>query len=182
MSLRFYIGGELFTEAEVRQRVLEGESLEKLGFKVYNPIANDEINKKDSVPTNEDIFLQDMSKILTSDVVTAPIDNEDPGLMMELGMVLSGNLFMEALDKMTPELDAEALAIIQKHNPFKKIRVDAILSDIRRETAGDYVGMGVPKGYNQFVIGGLKVLGNGEFYSSFASLEEYWRETNGKHI
>jgi len=169
---KVYIGGELFTEAEVNQRVAEGEELKYLGYMVYNPIANDEINDKSGNPTNEEIFMQDMSEILSSDVVTAPIDNEDPGLMMELGMVLSGNLFMEAYKQMEKELDEEALKIVRKYNPFKEIEINVIASDIRKPTAGDYSGIEVPKGYNQFVIGGLKTLGNSVFYNKFSELVE----------
>jgi nucleoside 2-deoxyribosyltransferase len=172
MKKKIYVGGELFSEADVTQRLKEGNKLIELGYPIYNPIANDDINDKSGNPTSEEIFLQDMSEVLSSDIITAPIDNEDPGLMMELGMALSGNLFMRALDKMKEELSPEALAIVDEHNPFKDIEVHAVVSDIRTATAGEYNDYLIPKGYNQFVIGGLKVLGNGGFHRSFKDLEK----------
>lgn len=172
MKEKIYVGGELFTEADITQRLKEGDMLLELGYPIYNPIANDDINDKSGNPTAEEIFLQDMVEILSSDIVTAPIDNEDAGLMMELGMVLSGNLFMRALKEMEGKLSKEALTIIEEHNPFKEIEIHTIISDIRTDTAGEYDGMFIPKGYNQFVIGGLKVLGNGEFYKGFKSLRK----------
>lgn len=172
MKKKVYVGGELFTEADITQRLKEGSELIELGHPIYNPIANDEINDKSDNPTAEEIFLQDMAEVLSSDIVTAPIDNEDPGLMMELGMALSGNLFMRALEKMKDELSEEALAIVEEHNPFKEIEIFAVTSDIRTDTAGEYDGYLVPKGYNQFVIGGLKVLGNGKFYKGFKDLRK----------
>lgn len=172
MKKKIYVGGELFTEADVTQRLKEGDMLIELGHPIYNPIANDEINDKSGNPTAEEIFLQDMAEVLSSDIITAPIDNEDPGLMMELGMALSGNLFMRALEKMKEELSEEALAIVEEHNPFKEIEVFTVTSDIRTDTAGEYDSILIPKGYNQFVIGGLKVLGNGKFYKSFKEIQQ----------
>jgi len=169
---KVYIGGPLFTEAEVSQRLKEGTQLEELGYDVYNPIANDDINDKNDNPTARDIFTQDVSEILTSDIVTAPIDNEDPGLMMELGLVLGGNLFMRAFEYMKKELDDESIRVIEKYTPFRSIEILSIASDIRKETAGNYEGVRVPKGYNQFVIGGLDCMCRGRVYDSFAKIKD----------
>lgn len=179
MNKKVYIGGELFTEADVIQRLREGKDAKDLGYRVYNPIANDEINDKSDNPTSEDIFMQDTTEVLTSDFITAPIDNEDPGLMMELGMALAGNLFMEALDEMEEELSQEALEIVKKYNPFKRVEVLTIASDIRKETAGEYDSIHVPKGYNQYVIGGLESLGNGRFYNGWLEVERFLKNRKG---
>lgn len=163
---KVYIGGELFTEADIAQRLKEGGSLKQMGFKVYNPIANDDINDKTELPTCADVFIQDTNEILNSDIITAPIDNEDSGLMFELGMVVGLQMFKDAVELTKGSLPKEYASILEKE---RKIYV--VASDIRKDTAGNYDGIHVPKGYNQFVIGALEVAG-AKFFNSFKELEE----------
>ena len=147
-----YIAGSLFSEAEVTQRIKEGEmlatALQEQGledFKIFNPITNP-FNDKSTLPTATDIFLGDYS-VIRDDMshFFVNLDNPlDAGVMLELGQVL------------------------QMIEQGKDIKVYPILSDIRVGTAGEYNGINVPWGYNQYVIGALEHYGI-HVYKSFDS-------------
>lgn len=137
------MAGPLFNEGEVSQRLHEAEVLRKLiadyelDFKVFTPIEAPQ-NDKSQLPTHLDIFNGDEKEINESSVMFADLSHEDAGVMMELGMVLYRNDY----------------------------KVYPYLSDIRIGTAGEYDGIYVPYGYNQFVIGGLEKY-FGKIHTSF---------------
>ena len=57
---KLYIAGSLFSEADINQRLKEGNMLESLtNFKVFNPILAP-CNNKEKLPTANDIFWGDM--------------------------------------------------------------------------------------------------------------------------
>ena len=78
---RLYIAGSLFNEAEVNQRIKEGNMLESMtNYKVYNPITAP-CNIKENLPTAADIFWGDTKEILQADTIVADISNQsDPGV------------------------------------------------------------------------------------------------------
>lgn len=146
------MAGPLFTEAEVSQRLKEYELLEKVNKKigseieVFTPILAPQ-NDKSKLPTAKDIFEGDEDELMESTVVFADLTHEDAGVMMELGMVL-----------------------------YKDIKIYPYLTDIRLSTAGEYDGLYVPFGYNQFVIGGLEKY-FGTVYQSFQdALDAYEKD------
>ena len=87
-----YIAGSLFNEAEVNQRIKEGNMIESLtNYQVYNPIQAP-CNIKDNLPSSKEIFWGDTKEILKSDTVVADISNQsDPGTAAELGIVWACN-------------------------------------------------------------------------------------------
>ena len=85
---KLYVGGSLFNEAEVNQRLKEGNMIESLtNYEVYNPIQAP-CNDKSKLPTSEDIFWGDTNEILESDVVIMDMSNmTDLGCATEVGII-----------------------------------------------------------------------------------------------
>ncbi|NLZ83700.1 MAG: nucleoside 2-deoxyribosyltransferase [Clostridiales bacterium] len=139
---KVYMAGKLFSEADINQRLLEFDRLEAAGknwgldLDIFTPIKAPQ-NDKSLLPTSEDIFVGDEEELMVAGVVFADLADQDPGVMMELGMVI-----------------------------HKDTKIYPYLSDIRIGTSGKYEGNRIPFGYNQFVIGGLEIYGN-KVYPSF---------------
>lgn len=89
--MKVYLAGGLFNEAEVAQRLKEGEILRDRikGIDLFNPIEQPFNENKEKLPTPLDIFNGDTNAILNADVFLADITNDDPGVMVELGIALS---------------------------------------------------------------------------------------------
>ena len=139
---KVYVGGSLFSQAQIHQRLAEGKLLQNIGIDYYNPIENDEINDKSNLPTAYDIFMGDLQHILESNFILADIQDMDEGLLLELGIVI-GLQMAKNID-----LDLIPKQQIVAHN-----------SDIRLGTNGEYNGMYVPYGLNQFVVGAIEEYG-----------------------
>lgn len=171
MKKHIYLAGSLFSEAEVNQRLKEGKILNDSLSEThtyFNPIEAP-INDKAKLPTSLDIFMGDTLEVLKSDVVIADLANEDAGVMMELGIAW-------ALDNVARLLEGAGLTDAQKeyftNHGVKEKKVYAVLSDIRVGTAGEYNGIDIPFGYNQYVIGGIKNMG-GRVYSKFSDVVDH---------
>lgn len=89
--MKVYLAGGLFNEAEVTQRLKEGKILRDRikGIDLFNPIEQPFNENKEKLPTPLDIFNGDTNAILNTDVFLADITNDDPGVMVELGIALS---------------------------------------------------------------------------------------------
>lgn len=146
---KIYMAGKLFSEADQIQRQREFDKLDKVikeinvDDDIFTPI-HAPVNDKSKLPTARDIFSFDEEKLMEADVIFADLADEDAGVMMELGMVV-----------------------------HKDVKVYAYLPDIRIPTAGNYDGIYVPFGYNQFVIGGLEKYFDKVYLSFDEALEAY---------
>ena len=89
--MKVYLAGGLFNEAEVAQRLKEGKILRDRikEIDLFNPIEQPFNENKEKLPTPLDIFNGDTNAILNADVFLADITNDDPGVMVELGIALS---------------------------------------------------------------------------------------------
>lgn len=89
--MKVYLAGGLFNEAEVAQRLKEGKILRDRikGIDLFNPIEQPFNENKEKLPTPLDIFNGDTNAVLNADVFLADITNDDPGVMVELGIALS---------------------------------------------------------------------------------------------
>ena len=89
--MKVYLAGGLFNEAEVAQRLKEGQILRDRikGIDLFNPIEQPFNENKEKLPTPLDIFNGDTNAILNADVFLADITNDDSGVMVELGIALS---------------------------------------------------------------------------------------------
>lgn len=138
--LKIYIAGPLFTPAEVAQKKYEEkyirEQMELHGlnpddYEIYNPI-NAPVNNKSLLPSAEDIYFLDEFHLLDSDIVFVDLNGEDPGTVMELGMIIKN----------------------------QDVDLYAHVGDIRIASAGSYSHVRIPWGMNQFVVGGIASRGD----------------------
>lgn len=156
---KIYIGGSLFTEKEIKQRMHEEVLLDGVleNVKIYNPITNDDINDKTLDPTAKDIFNQDTKEILSSNIILADLDDNDIGLAMELGIAYGCNYLRDKLIGCLVSDDiSNALEELIQSVPEK--RVYATCSDIRQQTNNEK-GIYKSWGINQFLIGGVEQMG-----------------------
>lgn len=93
--MKLYLAGSLFNEAEVMQRKLEGiklrENFDRHNIEIFNPIDQPFNEDKQTLPTPIDIFNGDTKAVINSDIFIADLTNEDPGVMMELGIAIMSN-------------------------------------------------------------------------------------------
>ncbi len=91
--MKLYIAGSLFSEAEVRQRKYELELLKKrkLDLEIFSPIEQPFNKDKSNIVLPLDIFEIDSKLIENSDIFIADVSNEDPGVMLALGIAIYTN-------------------------------------------------------------------------------------------
>lgn len=133
-KLNLYIAGALFNEAEISQRKLEAKILSKeFGDKIqiFNPIDQPFNTNKASLPTPQMIYKNDANAVLKSDIIIFDITNDNPGVLVELG-----------------------LAFMSKKKPI----IICVNSDIRLADANKY---SIPTySINHFVLGGILTYGH----------------------
>ena len=154
---KIYLAGGLFNEAQIAQRVKEGNLLESLtDCTVFNPILAP-CNNKDNLPTASNIFWTDTKEVLDADVIVADISENDLGVAAELGIVFACN-FLHSLVEEGKSLE-EILNIMRFKDVF------CHLSDIRKSTSNMYEGHHIPWGINQYLVGMIE--SNGVIYDNF---------------
>lgn len=91
--MKVYLAGSLFNEAEVSQRLKEGAILRKeiVGIELFNPIEQPFNEDKQSLPTPIGIYEGDAKAVFESDICIFDITNDDPGVMVELGLAIAWN-------------------------------------------------------------------------------------------
>lgn len=91
MNYKVYIAGGLFNEAEISQRIKERTMLEEHfdNLTIFNPIEQPfNQDKSNCLPTPISIFDGDTKAVLESDIFLADITNNDPGVLVELGIAI----------------------------------------------------------------------------------------------
>lgn len=171
MFFKGYIAGSLFNEAEVNQRLKEGQMLRDKGCKEiewFNPIEQP-CNDKSKLVTSEDIFKADTQAVIDADFIIADITNNDVGVAMELGIAYGLQYARAVVDEMfknsSPRTRAQISHLLEV-NGIKEKNVYAVNSDIRMANAGKYNGIHVPYGVNQYLVGGIECM-NGVFVNKF---------------
>lgn len=151
--MKLYLAGSLFNEAEVNQRIKEGDMLEHLtNYEVFNPITAPCNDKENNLPTSEDIFYGDTNEILKSNVVVMDMSNQtDLGCASELGIVWMCNYIHKLAD------EGYTLDEILRLVPKKKFI--GHLSDIRKSTSHLYQGNRIPWATNQYFMGCALTMG-----------------------
>ncbi len=179
---KVYVGGALFSEGEIAQRLCEADSLrENENLSVFNPIEAP-INNKADLPTALDIFWGDTTHILFSDYILAELNNKiDEGLVAELAIAWTMNWMRTNLESMleqnSPEELQQAIKSFLEEYPHKEIVCHA--SDIRLTTASEYSGITIPIGFNQYVIGMLQASAAKIFNDSTSATEFIKGKENG---
>ena len=148
---KLYLAGSLFSEAEINQRLKEGNMLESMtAYEVFNPITAP-CNDKEKLPSASDIFWGDTAEVLESKCIVADISNNDVGVACEIGIAWACNYLHYLVDGGYSLHDILSI--------MKKKYVYAHLSDIRKSTAHMYRGNYVPWGINQFLLGCIEDTG-----------------------
>ena len=134
---KIYLGGPMFTQADIVNNLRLAEKLRKYGFNVYCPNENDSINDKtrDDI-TAERIYSADMVELENSNIFLCQIA-EDSGTMWEAG-------YMDCLSR---------------HNNLYWGCI-GLTTDIRLQTCPNPSKSGIDNQsmyLNQFIIGGLKL-------------------------
>ena len=88
--MKVYLAGSLFNEAEVAQRKLEGKLLREAfpELEIFNPIDQPFNEDKSTLPTPITIFDGDTKAVRECDIFIADLTNDDPGVMVELGIAI----------------------------------------------------------------------------------------------
>lgn len=88
--MKVYIAGSLFNEAEASQRKKEGQIMRERfpRLEIFNPIDQPFNEDKQTLPTPMDIYEGDTKAIKECDIFIADVTNEDPGVMVELGIAI----------------------------------------------------------------------------------------------
>lgn len=137
--MRIYLGGPMFTYADVINNLRLAEKLRDNGFNVYCPNENESINDKSRTDiTAERIYMADIEELEKSNVFLCQVA-EDSGTMWEAG-------YMDCLNK---KVDAK-----------RYLGAIGLATDIRLQTLPDPEKSGIDNQsmyLNQFIIGGLKL-------------------------
>lgn len=137
--LKLYLGGPMFSAAEVRHNLRLAEKLRSFGFDVYCPNENAAINDKSrSDITPERVYAADIREIEASNVFICQV-SEDSGTMWEAG-------YMDCLSKHVDR--NQYLGCI------------GLATDIRLNTIPNPAQTGVDNQalhLNAFITGGLKL-------------------------
>lgn len=151
-----YIGGSLFSNKEISQRLEDEKLLKQIDdLEVFNPI-NSPFNEKSSNPTPSDIFWGDTNQILKSDIITVDGDDidHDSGLSFECGIAFGCNYMLDLIKKYG---SLELFDKISSEVPYKKTYT--VISDIRQDSTGEE-GLNKSWGHNIFTYAGLLQMGN----------------------
>lgn len=159
--MKIYLGGPMFTYADVANNLRLTRKLREEGFDVYCPNENDSINDKTRTDiTAERIYMADVRELEEANVFLCQVA-EDSGTMWEAG-------YMDCLSKYV--------------NPDKYWGAIGLATDIRLKTLPDPSKSGVDNQsmyLNQFIIGGLK-LSLGVYVSEEALINKL-HDVNNSH-
>jgi Nucleoside 2-deoxyribosyltransferase len=137
--MKIYLGGPMFSAAEVQYNLQLSAKLREIGFDVYCPNENMAINdKKRTDLTGEKIYAADVAEVEASNVFLCQVA-EDSGTMWEAG-------YMDCLSK--------------RVDPDRYLGCIGLATDIRLQTSPNPQQPGVDNQafyLNQFVVGGLKL-------------------------
>lgn len=137
--MRIYLGGPMFTYADVMNNLRLTKKLRDNGFDVYCPNENTSINDKTRTDiTAERIYLADIEELEKTNVFLCQVA-EDSGTMWEAG-------YMNCLSK--------------KVDSKQYLGAIGLATDIRLRTLPDPKKSGIDNQsmyLNQFIIGGLKL-------------------------
>lgn len=137
--MRIYLGGLMFTYADIVNNLRLAKKLRENGFEVYCPNENDSINDKTRTDiTGEKIYLADIEEVENSNVFLCQVV-EDSGTMWEAG-------YMDCLSK--------------KVDQSRYLGVIGLATDIRLRSLPNPEKKGVDNQamyINQFTVGGLKL-------------------------
>lgn len=137
--MKIYLGGEMFSEADVHYNLMLAKQIRNIGYEVYCPNENLDINDKaKSGITGENIYNADIAELESSNIFLCQI-SEDSGTMWEAG-------YMDCLSRLV--------------DSNKYLGCIGLVTDIRLATPPNPLQPGINNQtmyLNQFIIGALKL-------------------------
>lgn len=86
---KVYLAHSISTTGEFNDSIRVANIIEELGFEVYAPARNKEINDKNNNPTPQMIYEQDVERLLEADIVVVNYGGGDgDGTVLEMGMLM----------------------------------------------------------------------------------------------
>ena len=177
---QIYLGGDLLKKSSQMLRELEKKELESLGYKVYSPKDDKEINDKSNQTEEsnnglaEKIVLKDTKGIIESDIVVIEPTNDALGTCVELGQIKGMKDIADIIYKMYWSIDEDDDFIVELQHFIADIRKKKIYphyEDIRRTDipeTGDRRSWSV----NQYVYGTVLDLTNGKGFYEWDEIKE----------
>lgn len=91
--MKIYLANGLFSEADYNYNEILYKEMAELGFEVYAPQKNMEINNKSKCANSIQIYNGDTTKLEWCDIIVAVVDGAvvDPGVASEIGWVAGWN-------------------------------------------------------------------------------------------
>lgn len=88
MTLNVYLASGWFNQDQMESMNIVRGMLIVMGFNVYAPYYDGIVLSKenDSLELRKNVFTENVSKVLSSDLVVAIIDDFEPGTMVEVGV------------------------------------------------------------------------------------------------
>lgn len=169
-----YIAGDMLTGGSQLLRAKEKEDIESLGFRIYNPQDNEDINDKQAQGNSDDlaerIVYQDTAALFESDIITIEPQPYAQGTLVELGqlkgmrdmanvilsMVADGESIKDIVDECTLQVNKKILPHYE---------------DIRRHNdpeVGDRRSLGI----NAYVYGTCLDLSKGKGFYTWEEIKE----------
>lgn len=137
--MKIYLGGAMFSEADVQYNLMLAKQIRNIGYEVYCPNENLDINDKaKSDITGEKIYNADITELEASNIFLCQI-TEDSGTMWEAGY----------MDCLSHHVDSN-----------KYLGCIGLVTDIRLTTPPNPLQPGIDNQtiyLNQFIIGALKL-------------------------
>lgn len=154
MNKKIYLANGLFSESDYIYNELLGDQLIALGYDVYIPQRNKEINDKTKCADSIAIYRGDEERLSNSNILVAILDGAtvDPGVAAEIGYCAAKNIPIIGL--YTDSRDAS--------KTFIKEKVD-LMKSRPAESQFSYA--------NLFVVGAIKK--NGRIFTSRNDLLEF---------
>lgn len=180
---KVYVAGHMLDKGAQLLRAKERDDIKELGYEIYNPADNKDINNKaTAIPEGlaERIVLADTTALCNADVVVVEPQPYALGTHVELGQLLGmkdlANEILEIIDRGDwDECDPYELlcSIMERCGRIKGTRVYPHMEDIRRETTHPEVGDRRSWAVNQYVYGACLKLTDGRgFYEWEEILDE----------
>lgn len=162
---KIYIMGDMLKKGNQLLRNQESKAILDLGYHIYSPLCDKEINDKQAqtVETNnklaERIVTKDMEAILESDIIVADVDNDNVGTSVEIGAVMQHNWWYDKLyEALHDEKGLDKIKSLLDKYPKKKVYCHC--SDIRHTDIPE-VGMRRSYSINQFLHGACLRISDG---------------------
>lgn len=161
---KVYLAGDMLSKGSQLLRTQEKEEIkEAVGFDIYNPMDNKEINDKQNLDNNdglaEKIVKQDTQGILESDIMVIDVNQIGIGTQVELGQIHGLKLMAQMVRDVLQDKSLSKEEALKAVNEMTIKMIEKIvlihLEDVRRTTGKNSTETGDRRSFsvNQYVNG-----------------------------